>query len=125
MTPSLNINKTYLMKTNSITILILSALVFFGTLAQTKAAGPETYKPVATMKQAQSIKPGDQIACVCGGCGAVKTMTADKARSFLRGFTCDNCKSKFVLRQNAHGEARADFVYEDAAKHVATLLKAS
>ncbi len=48
---------------------------------------------------------------------------ADKDRSYLRGYTCDGCKKKFVLRDNAHGQAQGSFVYEDDEKHLATLFQ--
>ncbi|MEO8352125.1 MAG: hypothetical protein ABI680_10370 [Chthoniobacteraceae bacterium] len=113
------------MKTNIITRILCSALLTFGVITSAVAGpGPQQiFRPVKTMKQAESIKPGHAIAFSCGNCGSMSVTVADKDRSYLRGHTCDNCKKKFVLRQNAHGETRGEFIYEDDAKHTATLLQ--
>src|SRR5262245_16164344 len=89
-------------------------------------AGPgpqQTYTPVKSMKEAERIKPGDPIAFYCDNCKSVKTMAADTDRSYLRSFTCDKCKKKFVLRDNPRGEQRGMFVLEDDAGHSCSLLR--
>jgi hypothetical protein len=91
-------------------------------------AGPDPsttrYAPVRTMVEAEGIRPGTRIAMVCGKCGAVTTMIADKDQSYLRGFTCQLCKQKFVVRQDPHGGTRGDYICEDDSGHRAQLLQA-
>jgi predicted RNA-binding Zn-ribbon protein involved in translation (DUF1610 family) len=112
------------MKTNIISILF-GALLTFGVITSAVAGpGPQLiFTPVKTMKQAERIKPGETIAFSCGNCGSVSVTVADKDRSYLRGYTCNMCKKKFVLRDNAHGQAQGSFIYEDDEKHFATLLQ--
>ena len=80
--------------------------------------------PVTTMAAAEAIKPGARIAMICGKCGAMKTMLADKDRSYLHGFVCDRCKAKFVVRQDPHGGTHGDYICEDDSGHRAQLLQA-
>ena len=91
-------------------------------------AGPDPsttrWLPVTTMAQAEAIKPGKRIAMICGKCGAMKTMLADKDQSYLHGFVCDRCKQKFVVRPGAHGDSRGEYICEDDAGHRAKLLQA-
>ena len=113
------------MKANTITRILWSALLALGVIAPA-VAGPgqqEVYRPVSTLKQASSIKPGARIAIECGGCGAVKTMAADRERSYLHGYTCETCHRKFVLRTNAHGETRGAYICDDGAGHQAKLFQ--
>ncbi len=114
------------MKTNSIVRIIICALFSAGIVAPAVAGpGPhETYTPVTTMKQAESIKPGTRIAIECPVCGAIKTMVAGPDPFYLRGFTCDTCKTKFVVRSDAHGGVRGAYVCTDDAGHKAKLLAA-
>ena len=112
------------MKTNIITRILFSALLTFGVVAPALAGpGPhESYTPVATMKKAESIKPGARIAIECGACGAIATMTADKEKSYLHGFTCPVCKKKFVIQTDPHGGIRGSYVCTDDAGHQAKLF---
>lgn len=113
------------MKTNLILRLVFGALLCFG-LVVPAVAGPgpqQIFTAVKTMKQAESIKPGQTISFSCGNCGSMSVTVADKDRSYLRGHTCAGCKKKFVLRDNAHGQAQGSFTYEDDAKHYATLFQ--
>lgn len=113
------------MKANIIIRIFFAALFAIGLVAPVQAGpGPHvSYAPVTTMDQAKSIKPGTRIAFRCA-CGAVKTLVADKEGSYLHGFTCDVCKSKFVVRSDAHGQTHGEFVLENSAGHQATLLQA-
>jgi hypothetical protein len=114
------------MKTSSIIRILLCALLSAGVVAPAVAGpGPhETYVPVTTMKQAESIQPGTRIAFECPVCGRIKTMTADKGGGYLHGFTCDYCKTKFVVRTDAHGGIHGGYVCEDDAGHKAKLFAA-
>ncbi len=114
------------MKTNIISRILLSLLFSVG-MAAAAAAGPgphQIYTPVTTMQQAEAIKPGTSIAVQCGGCGAIKTMIADKNRSYLHGYVCEACKAKFVVQTDAHGHARGEYICKDDAGHQAKLLQA-
>jgi predicted RNA-binding Zn-ribbon protein involved in translation (DUF1610 family) len=82
----------------------------------------EIYAPVTTPTQARSIKPGTRVAFVCGGCGAVTTMTVGKDRSFLHGFTCPVCKRKFVTESLGGNVGSVGFSYDDDAGHHSKLL---
>jgi DNA-directed RNA polymerase subunit RPC12/RpoP len=111
------------MKTNTITQLLLSALFSLCIVVPAAHADAqyEIYAPVSTPEQAETIKPGTRIAYICGACGAVVTMTADKDNSHLHGFTCPGCKRKFV-RENIGGNVgTVDFSYVDDAGHHAKL----
>lgn len=114
------------MKTNIITRILLCAFLAAGIAAPAVAGpGPHvTYVPVTTMKQAESIKPGTRIATECPICGGIRTMTADKDRSWLKGFTCEHCKTTFVVQQDAHGGSRGAYICQDSAGHKAKLLMA-
>jgi hypothetical protein len=114
------------MKTKSIIRTLLCALLSVGIVAPAVAGpGPhEVYMPVTTMKQAESIQPGTRIAIECPVCGGIKTMIADKDRNYLHGFTCDTCKTKFVVRTDAHGGSHGAYICEDDAGHKAKLLMA-
>ncbi len=114
------------MKLKLIVGAMLAAVVLIATTPR-GWAGPDPsntrwYAQVKTMAEAEAIKPGAEIAMVCGKCGAVTTMVADKDRSFLHGFTCELCKDKFVVRQDSHGGSHADYVCEDDSGHRAQLL---
>lgn len=113
------------MKTHIIRLLC-GALLYIGLVSPAIAGpGPHvSYTPVTTMNQAEAIKPGTRIAFECPICGAIKTMVAGKDRSYLHGFTCDVCHTKFVVRNDAHGGFRGSYVCEDDAGHKAKLLTA-
>jgi len=114
------------MKSNIIVRTLLCALLSAGFMAPAFAGpGPhETYLPVTTMKQAESIKLGTRIAFECPSCGAVKTMVADKEKGYLHGYTCDRCKQHFVVRPDAHGGTRGAYVCSDDTGHKAKLFVA-
>ena len=113
------------MHTNILALILTSTLL--GLTASPQAfAGPEPHQifaPVKTMKEAEKITPGETIAFSCGNCGNMSITVADKDRSYLKGHICDTCKKKFVLRQDAHGQSRGEFTYEDDANHTSTLLR--
>src|SRR6187402_899669 len=113
------------MKSNIILRLVFGALLCT-VLVAPAVAGPgpqQIFTSVKTMKQAESIKPTQTIAFSCGNCGSMSVTVADQDRSHLHGYTCADCKKKFVLRDNAHGQAQGSFIYEDDAKHYATLFQ--
>jgi hypothetical protein len=114
------------MKTNIVSRIVLTLLFSLVVIAPALAGpGPhQIYTPVTTMKQAEAIKPGTRIAMQCGGCGAITTMIADKEGSYLHGYTCDVCKAKFVVRTDAHGHSRGEYICQDDAGHEAKLLQA-
>jgi hypothetical protein len=111
------------MKTNILSRLLFSALFFAVIIFPTYADSLyEIYAPVSTPEQARTIKPGSRIAFECGGCGAVSTMTVDKHRSYLHGFTCPVCKRKFVSESLGGNVGSVGFSYDDYAGHHAKLL---
>ncbi len=106
---------------------LLAALFVTGLVAQAQA-GPgyhESYVPVKSMKEAQAVKPGTHLAVACPECGAVTVFTSGEDRNYLRGYTCERCKVKFVARTvGGRGTTVGTFVYEDTAGHQAKLLRA-
>ena len=106
---------------------LVAALFVTGLVAQAQA-GPgyhESYVPVKTMKEAQSIKTGTRLAVACPECGAVTVFTAGDDHNYVRGYTCERCKAKFVARMiGGRGTTVGTFVYEDPAGHQAKLLRA-
>ena len=111
------------MKLNLIIGAVLAAVMTVTTMPRA-IAGPDPstahFFPVKTMAEAEEIKPGTHIAMMCGKCGAVETMIADKDQSYLHSYTCSGCKDKFVVKHDSHGE----YVCEDESGHRATLLRA-
>ena len=105
---------------------LFAALFVTGLVAQAQAGpGIQSFAPVKTMKEAQAIKPGTTIAVACGNCGITTVFTAGEDRSYLRGYTCTHCKTKFVARMvGGHGSTIPTFVYEDADGHQSNLLRA-
>src|SRR5271154_5128118 len=101
--------------------LVVIVVSFFGASAIAGPGPMQTYVPVKTMKQAAAIKPGEKVAITCGKCGGVTTFTVGEDRSFLQGFVCPNCKTKFVSRVNPHGGAIGSFEYDDDDGHVSRL----
>ena len=107
---------------------LLAALFVTGLAAQAQA-GPgyhESYVPVKTMKEAEAIKPGTRLAVACPDCGAVTVFTADTDHKYLKGFTCDRCKAKFVSHTvGGRGTTVGTLVYEDTGGHQTKLLRAN
>jgi hypothetical protein len=110
------------------TLRALFAALFVAGLAAQAQAGPgyhESYAPVKSMKEAETLKPGTRLAISCGNCGVTTVFVAGEDRSYLRGYTCDRCKKKFVARMiGGRGTTIGTFVYEDAAGHQSKLLRA-
>ena len=119
------------MKTNiSKTLGVLAAAILLASLAPHAIAGPDPqmFRPVTTMKKAESLKVGTTLAISCGNCGGVSTITVDQGRSYLRGFTCPMCKREFHVLQpggGARAAAQGQFVYVDKAEHFAHLAAAT
>jgi len=111
------------MKTNNIVRLLLGALFSLAIIVPAKADSMyEIYTPITTAKQAHSIKPGTRIAYICGACGAVTTMKADKNGKYLHGFTCPGCKRKFVMESIGGNAGSVSFSYLDDSGNHAKLL---
>jgi len=51
-------------------------------------------------------------------------MIAGKDRSWLHSYTCDRCKTKFIVRPDGHGGSRGAYVCEDDAGYKAKLFVA-
>jgi hypothetical protein len=112
------------MKTNLITRLLLSAVFSIGIIIPAYADSQyEIYAPVSTPQQAESIKPGEKIAYICGACGAVVVTTADKEGSHLRSFTCPGCKEKFVRETIGGNVGSVTYSYVSDAGHHAKLCR--
>jgi len=122
----INSTKDTNMKTNALVRIILCALLSVGVVAPAVAGpGPhQSYVPVTTMKQAEAIQPGTRIAVECPICGRVTTMIASADRGWLHSYTCDHCKTKFVVRTDGHGGTRGEYICEDDAGHKAKLFAA-
>ena len=101
--------------------LVVIVVSFCGASAIAGPGPMQTYVPVKTMKQAEAIKMGGKVAIVCGKCGGVTTFSVGEDRSFLHGFACPNCKTKFVTRVNPHGGVIGSFEYEDNDGHASRL----
>ena len=114
------------MKLNLILGAVLAALMTI-TATPEASAGPgivQHFFPVNTVDEAASIKPGTHIAMICGKCGEVTTMIADKDQSYLHGYVCEHCKQKFTVHQDPHGGLHGEYICDDGAGHRATLLQA-
>ncbi len=112
------------MKTKLIVGFLLSAVFSIGIVVTAHADSQyEIYAPVSTARQAESIKPGNKIAYVCGACGAVVTTTADKDGKYLHEFICPGCKRKFVRETIGGNIGSVTFSYVDDAGHHAKLCR--
>jgi len=93
-------------------------------LAPNVQAGPgprQVFTPVKTMKQAQALKPGTQIAISCGNCGGISTLTVDDDRSFMKGVTCPSCKHVFRIMPGGGGRSADQFTLVDKYGQLAHL----
>jgi hypothetical protein len=103
----------------------LAAAIFVASFTPQANAGPgpqQVFRPVTTMKQAESIPVGETISFSCGNCNGATTMTVDKDRSYLKRFTCPSCKRKFrVISPGGGGKGTDIYLLEDDDKHVAHL----
>lgn len=108
---------------NSVRLII--AACFFTAASAFAGPGPQpVYVPVKAA-EVSAIKPGTRLAVTCGKCQAVLAMTADKSKSYEKGFTCPGCKAKFVRKDiGGRGTTIGTYTYEDGAGHQSTLLQA-
>jgi predicted RNA-binding Zn-ribbon protein involved in translation (DUF1610 family) len=115
--------KTYIIR--SIARSLIGALLIAAAVPAALAA-PAVYTPVKTLREAKEIKPGDQIAIECGDCGALTTITADRSRSYLKGYTCKTCGVRFKtisVGNVGNGGPIGAFVYEDGSGHQSKLFR--
>ena len=110
-------------KTHSIICFILCALFYVGIVAPAAAGRRphETYTPITTKKQVESIEPRTRMDIEWPNCGMIKTMIVGEDPFYLHGFTCDTCKTKFVVRSDVHGVIRGAYVCTNDASHKAKL----
>lgn len=96
---------------------LLSGIAF--TLQAAPPSKGRTYQPVKTVKEAESLKPGDPIAFYCNQCESISTQKVEHEHQAMElckadaKVVCPSCQREYrVVRQSAGGKKKhREFTY--------------
>jgi predicted RNA-binding Zn-ribbon protein involved in translation (DUF1610 family) len=86
---------------------IAIALALLCGAAQAGPGPQQTFAPVKSRAEAESLKPKTKIAITCPSCGAVTVSSVDKGKAHLHSFDCPVCKHSFEMDPVGSGKASA------------------